>query len=640
MRFINVVGNFPQEIDYMVSEAKRLKDEVGLEEVALSLTLHPEGKPAFEKPLMYQKVFREYKSKLEGTGIKVGILLQSLIGHGWLGGACCEEGWQRAENINKIPVDRSCILDEGFRNYIYETVKLMASEKPYALLVDDDFRQIDGHGLECFCPAHMAQFNEGLERQYSADELREILRNAKPGDELLTRFDNFRRNNLLGLARLVRAAIDAVAPEINCGYCTPGMEFLLAGEVSQILAGTHKPYVRFNNANYLEGDAKDFPYNVYLSSMLRQVMPQVEDFIDEADTFPQNRYSKAAKSMHAKLVSAALNREIGAKLWLTNLGMPDSYTERKYDEIMAKYRNFYIKLFDLMVTATPEGVVTPLPKIESITQEWHPVYFRNCFYKEEWQFKRSAHFGIPGCYGDLNKSGIKMVSGDMLRFFDDDEVRLLLSGKVLLDGSAVVKLARRGFAAAMGIKVEEKPFRASCEVSRFNGDSMIFMNDFKTPFITVATTQTEVLSEMVFERFRGAGERETVCCGSTYYKNESGGEVVAVCEHLGMNFQVHPKRRRHLINMLEKLNGGALEVIVECDQNVLARQFKLPDGSLLLGVFNLNFDELENITLNTNNKLSKVEYLDCNGAWQELAAPGNIVPISLQTYDCAILKLS
>lgn len=46
MRFINVVGLFPGRLDYMVSEAKRLQKESGLNEVALCLTLHPEGFPA------------------------------------------------------------------------------------------------------------------------------------------------------------------------------------------------------------------------------------------------------------------------------------------------------------------------------------------------------------------------------------------------------------------------------------------------------------------------------------------------------------------------------------------------------------------------------------------------------------------
>lgn len=80
MRFINVVGLFPGRLDYMVSEAKRLQKESGLNEVALCLTLHPEGFPAIEKPIFYVKLFREYKKALEGTGIHVGILLQSLIG--------------------------------------------------------------------------------------------------------------------------------------------------------------------------------------------------------------------------------------------------------------------------------------------------------------------------------------------------------------------------------------------------------------------------------------------------------------------------------------------------------------------------------------------------------------------------------
>ena len=45
MRFVNIVPVFPENVDYMVSEAKRLYEECGIDEPTLCMTLHPEAAP-------------------------------------------------------------------------------------------------------------------------------------------------------------------------------------------------------------------------------------------------------------------------------------------------------------------------------------------------------------------------------------------------------------------------------------------------------------------------------------------------------------------------------------------------------------------------------------------------------------------
>ena len=161
MRLINIVPLFPDRIDYMVAEAKRLYAAAGLDEVMLCMTLHPEGEQPAEKVELFRRIFRQYRAALQASGIKVGILFQSLIGHGWPGAPAGVASWPRVETVDGEPSDRYCILNPDFRDYLAATVRTMAAEKPFALLVDDDFRQIDGHGLECFCPRHLAQFNAG-----------------------------------------------------------------------------------------------------------------------------------------------------------------------------------------------------------------------------------------------------------------------------------------------------------------------------------------------------------------------------------------------------------------------------------------------------------------------------------------------
>ena len=122
VRFINIVGILSIGAECMAKEARRVREVTGVDEVALSLTLHPEGIPAIRKAEFYTELFRQYRKALEGSGVKAGILLQSLIGHGWPGAPVSPEPWQHTVNIAGETTLRMCPLDPGFREYVRQTV--------------------------------------------------------------------------------------------------------------------------------------------------------------------------------------------------------------------------------------------------------------------------------------------------------------------------------------------------------------------------------------------------------------------------------------------------------------------------------------------------------------------------------------
>lgn len=643
MRFINITGLYTGKIGYMADEAGRIKKETGLDEVALSLTLHPEGFPAIRKPEFFTEVFRQYKQALEGSGVKTGILLQSLIGHGWPGAPVSPEKWQHSVNIHGHTTLRMCPLDPGFREYVRRTVTMLAKEKPYSFLVDDDVRLINGQGLECFCPHHLARFNALSEREYTADELREIVKNAKPGDSLLERFEKVRRESLFEFADLIRAAIDAVDPSIRCGYCTPGWENLISGEMAKRLAGKTKPFLRVNNAMYLEGDAKFFASQMNYTQMLRKYNPDIPELLDESDTFPQHRYSKSALSMHAHITGAILNGLNGAKLWLTNLSWPDPATERNYDRILGKYRNFYQELERTMRTVRLQGPIVPLVSGENV---WHPLNPNGLFFETNWNACTLGHFGIPARWEPLSVSGLRTLSGaDSIAFFTDGELKQLLSGPLLLDGTAAKAMAERGFAEELGVTPESKEYRFSFEEDRQTGERMSFMNDFICPYLSVNSEKTEVLTDLKKAAFRGSPDTAVIAPGVTYFENGLGGKIAVYAVHLKMssiNYQ-SPGRRRLLLKVLDKLNGEPLPYVVMELQNIYTLHGIAEDGSDLLPVFNLNFDPLETIPIRVRKNIAEVRELSPEGTWETLEwkRNGDILEVSkkLIDYESAILKI-
>ena len=638
MRFFNIVPIFSDQTDYMISEAKRLYRECGITEPLLSMTLHPQGEPLEEKLETCRRTLRIMLNALKDTPVKVGVLFQTIIGHRV--DSRCEVDWQQVVNINHTQAGRCCILDPDFRNYLAHIIRTIASEHPHYLMIDDDLRQIHGEGLECFCPRHMEQFNSGLEKKFTAEELMQAIKNANPGDSILQRFEELRKENMIGIARLIRSAIDEVDPNLPCGCCTPSGEFPVEKDIAFALAGSNPPLIRLCNGDYGVFDTREFPYIDYKSVFLRRMMKGVEDVIDEADTCPHNRYSKSAISLHSKLALAALNGETGAKLWLTNTKFPDAYTERKYDALLAKYKNYYPAIEKIIKNAEPHGFVTPLPSPEDLCKVWHPLRFTDCYYKICWQYQVLAHIGIPGCFDDVDGIGnrIALLTSDMLRFFDDTVLRKILSGKVLMDQQTAIALVERGFAAELGVKVVTEKYWTQYE-QWHNGFSAAIPTVSSAPgmngkYCEPDSPESIVLSRRYYKRFHHDQKPLDAGAGTILFDRRI---MITAMSLKGRC--CHPRISRLLKMQLETLLQGEIPLYVECDQNIFTKQFKLSDGSALLAVFNLSFDPQEGIELKGSLNFSSVEQLSPEGIWIPVSFRNGIVDLTLHTFEHSILKL-
>ena len=426
----------------------------------------------------------------------------------------------------------------------------------------------------------------------------------------------------------------------------PEGEALSVNRMTLAVAGKNRPMMRLANGGYGEGDAKDFTRMTYWSYAIRNLLDDGIDVIDEADTYPQHRYSKAAVSLHAKLTVAALNEEVGAKLWLTNLSTPDSYTQRKYDEILGRYWNYYPAIQALISTAKATGPVTLLPTKEAVAKQFHPLapYPFNIYYTFDWFRDHLGHYGIPACYKRMDQPEIYLVTGDMLRFFDDAEVASMLSQRVLLDDMAARILVDRGFGDEIGVTFGTKP-EAVTDARDCATGAFLFFGFHAEIYPMHPVAGSKVVAELVRAPYAKAADDTLVRVGAAAccWDNARGGRI-AIIRESNASYRNHPMKRNLLIKMLERLNDGPLEVVVECDQNVYARTWTLADGSTMLAAFNLNFDPMESIDLRTAKPLESVQILGADGTWQpiEWSADGPVSQIEtrLETYGVAILKLT
>ena len=127
----------------------------GNDTVLYELSFHAEGRPAIAKSERLVASYRKLKKELEGSNVKLGMLLQSTLGH-WPVVGDGHEKWQRTVTLTK-PGMRFCPLDPGHREFIRETVRLAAKEGPVLIMTDDDVTGFK-HDAECFCQLHLAEF--------------------------------------------------------------------------------------------------------------------------------------------------------------------------------------------------------------------------------------------------------------------------------------------------------------------------------------------------------------------------------------------------------------------------------------------------------------------------------------------------
>ena len=238
----NVMPFSPGREAQCAADCREYRDRTGCDLVLYSLTLHPEGKPAMEKVERYVASYRALRRELDGSGVRLGVLVQAIIGH-WPRVDKDIEDWTRTVNIKGEKV-RFCPDDPGFAKYIDDTFTLLAKEKPAFILTDDDVRAYS-HSAECFCPRHVAAFNARRGTAYSEKTLRAKVSAARQDDPDYTTFLAVQRDMMNRLAKRFRTVIDAVDPTIPAGICVAGEEtFLVPPMARAIAAKGQKPVMR------------------------------------------------------------------------------------------------------------------------------------------------------------------------------------------------------------------------------------------------------------------------------------------------------------------------------------------------------------------------------------------------------------
>jgi hypothetical protein len=490
----------------------------------------------------------------------------------------------------------------------------------------------------------MARYNERLSGQWSREALVKHLEAASASDPVVQAVTAVLHVGLVSFAKEIRASIDKVAPGTRCGMCSPGAGQYSLADVTRALAGNTEPFVRLAGAIY--GDAKPSALNwISRYTRVRALATEgVKDLIAESDTFPHNQYSASAAGLHAHITVGILNGLNGSKLWNTALYDKSPESGCAYERIVAKNLVFYDALLNAVDGARWQGMETPL---SDHRRDYHPLNPGQPLEFPDFITSLIGGFGIPYTYGNSLENRPRMLSGDHVDRFTDEEIQGFLHGGLLLDGWAARRLAARGFAEAMGVTIgERRDFFHTVEIQAASGKRAAFMWDKGSTELHPAEGAREVTT--LFHEVDGsASERKRQGAGMVFFENRFGGRVATVAFHTAMPYYkiLLPSRRRWLVEACDFLVDGMLPFVVQEDQPVMARHGVLKDGSELLSVLNLGADSLEGFTLRVARAFKSLQRLGCDGTWsdQSFRAVEGLdyqITYELKTYEPGIFKLS
>ena len=613
--FISIIPNFSGEEEYLADVIRKRFRNTGITDYAMSYPLHPQGDDVYEKTSIQKASFRKLKALLkDDKEIRLGILFQTTLGHGGYWNLAPQCGIE-ADKIIKgdgTVTHRCCPLDQRFLDYIYNCVKTLCEEGPAFTLGDDDMRMFDG---TCYCERHLKMISEMLGREYTREELAAAVANAAPHDPVAAAFEKAQIIAMEKLSQTMRKAIDAVDPGISCGCCIVASRFDYAETETRILAGKTEPFLRFNNAHYLEGPIKDDAFR-HSQTGFQEVNARKWGFkvLDEPDTCPHNRYSRTARTLHLHLASALLMGLDGGKLWLDQGIYPAPEIYLPYEKIIAENQYFYRQLLNISRNWTPAGGVVHVPGLD---REPYPARGQYFVRHGDWSSRCFANTGYPVHYEETTfTGGISLLSGDQIDYYTDDELRTMLSGAALVDGAAAVKLTERGFAGMMGVTAEAVECVANVEIFKDPRIPMGFLSANDTPTLT-ALPGAEILSEVFFSQYRGC-ERKYVMPGSTFFINENGGKVIVTAMNIHKWNYMHvlnPGRKRMYAEFFKRLGG--LPCYLPEPQDARISCGFLPDGALVCALFNYSYDPLP-VCIAVEKAVQKFERLNSDGSWEQI----------------------
>ena len=412
--------------------------------------------------------------RFRALGLAAGINQHTTIGcHYEKPGLTLNQPWQKMVGEDGTPGMSYCASDPRMQNYIRQLYVMLAESGPDFIWMDDDIRLtgINPGKYGCFCNLCLERFAKENGQRWTRENLRATFNHGSVEERLSARkaWLTHNRRYLWELYALIRSAVDTVSPSIQLGCMNCGGSYNGFGyeEIAVALSGTRKLSVKWRPGAGFYTDV--LPSHLLLKGHVvgraaAFLPPIVTDIQSENEAFPSQSRQKSATMLGLEIgVDIAAGCTGSALNFLSNTRDPIAEHRYKF-ALVHTQRRFYDRLAGTFGRSPCEGIWSARTRDQFAAHalaegDWLTGNLRN----DSEIIYEPAEMGLPIAYGHEGAK-VTILHDHTCLEFSRDELLKILSGGVLLDGSALQRLNGMGFAEHTGFSVRSTVAAKPCEL--------------------------------------------------------------------------------------------------------------------------------------------------------------------------------
>lgn len=517
--------------------------------------------------------------------------------------------------------DAVCPTDSRFVTRVCRVVTDLAKAGARMIMLDDDLCLSVRPGLGCACEAHLAEFCRRIGRTVTLAELPALLFTGKPNQERRVWLD-MQGDTLREFCRTLRNALDEVAPDVRMGFCAGYTSWDVEGvdaiELTHILAGRTKPFLRFTSAPYWH-QAQRFgqtPLATFIEfARMQAAWTKNEDIevFTECDTYPHDRYHAPLSHVQCFDTATMLTKDVGVLKYFYHYPCKPE-TERGYINAHLAAAETCTALQSAFYARNEVGVrvYEPMHRLADATLPMHfdPIKSQKQIMKKyafsEAQMMLSVN-AIPTVYEGHGLCGI--IFGENANYLTDEA----LQKGLILDITAAELLQKRGI--DVGLR-SAKPLEMT--VLEDFGDNTPVSVYMATDLCDIEVAEgVRVISEFVDTDYIATDSGRRRVPSAYLYENAQGQRFLVYAfraqnqpETSGMYWNY--RRGEQIAAAIEWLGGTPLPVNCTGEPYGYCRCNE-DERSVAVAYFNCTADGIENLDFRFARDVKSVKIIGGNG---------------------------
>ncbi len=572
---------------------------------------------AFNEPERKAKVFQKYVEKrdlLENHGFETALWI-STLGYGGpvadFNHEICKDFTRKVSITGKSHDDCFCPTDENLIETICNFVRYVAKSGTKMLQFDDDLCLSATPGIGCACDTHMERYQKLLGENITREEL---------ADKIFTGGKNRYRDVWLKMqgdtlryfCQRLRDAADEINPKMRMGFCAGGTSFDLEGvdaiELTKILAGNTKPFLRFTGAPYWYTSKK---HNIQMLQTVVEITRlqyewcknQGVELFTEADSYPHNRFQVPASHVEGFDLATRVAENLDSLKYVMGYFSQPDYEMRYANEHIK-----HLKLYEEIAKAFDDKEATGIRIYEQMRMvenlELPEKFTDESSIISHWIHNHASAIPISGAIPTTySGDGIcGMAFGEQAKYLPETAFEKGL----IIDLRAAEILQEKG----IDVGLKSKKLLDYLPVERFpQYKTDTFLACYTTAYNIEISDKADVISTFYYEG--------TETPAAYLYENENGQRFMVygfvyseLYERSGNIFSYC--RGRQINDSMEWLGGKKMPV--ECNGHPkLYCICKENESGIAAGYFNFHEDEINDAEVIFEKKPSKVEFINCDG---------------------------